>query len=374
MTRRPGRRPSVVLTGPVPPPVSGAAVVTGRMLDLLATTPARVVVVDSNANASAARRVLRLLTGLARLALLVAARRRPALYVGGAGGEMLWVQAVFVAIARIGGGPMVFHHHNMAPLHRRSPAMAAVVAAGGGRLLHVVLGAAMERGLAEHYPRATHRRVCSNAGHVPRSTIARPAERGGRVVLGHVSNLSVAKGLPDVLAALRRALDEGDDVELRLGGAAADDEAQAVIDDAVADLRATGHADRLHLAGRLDAAGVERLLDGVDVFCFPSRYAMEAEPLVVLEAARAGALTVAVDRGCVADLVDAPGRVVDEHDDVVAAVVEAVREQAGRDAAARAEVAAGVRAGFERRRELAAGIWEDLVPVLLGDDDSASGR
>ncbi|WP_370288120.1 glycosyltransferase family 4 protein [Nocardioides sp.] len=359
----------VVLTGPLPPPVTGAALVTERMRDTLAGalagTAGRLVVVDSNSNASAPARVLRLLTGLLRLALLVALRRRPAVYVGGAGGELLWFQALVVAIGVRGGGPVLFHHHSYQPIVEPSAPMRAITRWGGARLTHVVLGGDMGRRLTERYPAATHVVACSNAGHMPLADDAPPAPGApGVVVLAHHGNLSVSKGLDRVLDALDACRAAGLDAVLHLGGPA-DEQSTALIEAATA-----RHGERVRWRGPLAPAEVADFLAAADVFLFPTRYPMEAEPLVVLEAVRAGLPVVASARGCIPGLVDAPGSVVEEGPDadgaVRSAIVDLVGHVASLDDARRAALRGEVKAGFDRRQHDAARTWADLASRLTG--------
>ena len=357
-----GRRP-VVVTGPLPPPVHGAAVVTGRMRDVLLRRGVDVLPIDSNDNAPAGRRLARLALGLLRLAALVAARRRPAVYVGGAGGELLWFQALVVGLGRLGGGPVVFHHHNYGPLMERARALAALVRLGGPQVTHVVLGPQMAAALREVYPRVGRVVVCSNAGHMAPASTAEPRTRSDRVVLGHLSNLTMAKGVGEVVAAAQEALRAGLDVELRLAGPAVEPESAALVEAARAEL-----GDRFAWTGALRPDEVDDFVADLDLFLFPSTYRLEAEPLVVLEASRSGVPTLAYDVGCVAGLIDPPGRVLDRAEPFAAAVADVVRGLAASTPERRAAHRDDVRRGFAARQGAAAATWEDLVDELCGSE------
>lgn len=359
---------TVVVAGPLPPPVTGAAVVTAAMRSALDATAARTVILDSNDNAPSIVRVLRLVRDVTRLAVLVAGGRRPALYVGGAGGELLWHQALLVALARLGGGPVVFHHHNTGPLTVRSPALRAVVRAGGSRALHVLLGPRMESELAL-LPRADRlrRTICSNAGQMlpaappPACHRCRASARPpGRLVLGHLSNLSTAKGLPTVVQTLTAARAAGLDVELRLAGPPGDADAEALVRAAIRE-----HGDRIRWVGALASSEVPAFLDDLDLFLFPSRYRLEAEPLVLLEAARAGVPVVAFPVGDVASLVDPPGRVVELGAPYVPAALEVARSLIACGPEAHEQQRERLRAGFERRRTAAHSAWEAVLAELV---------
>jgi glycosyltransferase involved in cell wall biosynthesis len=320
------------------------------MADELEAAGARVQVNDSNDGVSTPRRLGRLLRGLLRLVRA----RGGSVYLGGAGGELLRYQALVVALARRAGLPTVFHHHNSSYLTEHSAAMASLVRRGGAGVRHVVLGDVMARRLRERYPGATDVVVCSNAALLGPAVEPGRGARGpaGEVVLGHLSNLTLEKGLLDVVAAAERVRDAGIACRLVLAGPCVDDDVRRAVDDA---RRRLGAA--LTVTGQLDAEGVERFHGAVDLFLLPSRYRNEAEPLVVLDAMRHGVETVAFDVGCLAELV-LPENLVAPDDDYAAAVLAAVQR-------GRADPA-GPRERFERRRGDALEVRSALVAHLLG--------
>ncbi len=305
----------VRIHGPLPPPVTGAARVTDLMAAELRARGARLELNDSNDAVGPLRRVGRLVRGLLRLG----AARRGSVYVGGAGGELLHYQALVVGLARRRGLRVVFHHHNSSYLDTPVAAMERLVRWGGASVRHVVLGDVMADRLRRTYPLAQDVVVCSNAALL--APVDRPPHpRHERVVLGHLSNLTLEKGLQDVVDAAVRARDAGLDCTLVLAGPCADEAAAAVVAAARERL-----GDALEVTGPLDQEGVERFYADVDLFVFPSRYRNEAEPLVVLDAMRHGVPSVAVDVGCLAELVPDP-LLVPVDGDVGAVVLDVLRQ------------------------------------------------
>ncbi|MDF1704805.1 MAG: glycosyltransferase family 4 protein [Aeromicrobium sp.] len=342
----PSRR-VVRVFGPLPPPVHGASRVTRLVADLVAAEPdVRVRKFDSNDGVRAAARLGRMLRGLASLAL----GRGGSVYVGGAGGELLWYQAVVVLLARARRQRIVFHHHNFSYLHERSTAMAALCRIGGGRLRHVVLGATMAQAMRASYPAATDVRVVSNAALLG-DPVAAPRDVSGPLVLGHLSNLSRDKGLDLVIESARRLRGAGVDATLVLAGPCADSDAELLVEQGRRDL-----GDALEVLGRIDADRVSEVYERIDLFVFPSRYRNEAEPLVVLDAMRHGVETVGFDTGCVGELV-ATGFAVPRDGDLPTVVAEHAGARRGRtDAADR----------YARRRAEAQTGLAELVAHLAG--------
>ncbi len=222
---------------------------------------------------------------------------------------------------------------------------------GGAAVRHVVLGDVMAERLRRTYPLAQDVVVCSNAALLA-PVDGPPHPPHGRVVLGHLSNLTLEKGLQDVVDAAVRARDAGLDCTLVLAGPCADEAAAAVVASARERL-----GDALVVTGPLDQDGVERFYADVDLFVFPSRYRNEAEPLVVLDAMRHGVPSVAVDVGCLAELVPA-SLLVPLDGDVGAVVLDVLRRGLpdGVD----------VQQRFTARRERALEVRAAVVEHLLG--------
>lgn len=350
------RRPVVRVLGPLPPPMHGASAVTQRMVDALRQNgSAEVVTVDIGDGGSTSRRLRALLGGLLRFLPALVRRRSDAVYLGGAGGELLWYQAVVVLLGRLAGHRIVFHHHNSSYLTRHLRAMALLVRWGGSRVHHVVLARDMGERLQARYPAATAVLVCSNASlMVPSEPAERdPVPAAGPVVLGHLSNLTREKGVHVAIETLRVLIAAGVDARLVLAGPCVGDDVEALVSAAASEL-----AGRLEVTGRLDAAQVEAFYRDIDVFVFPSTYANEAEPLVVLDALRHGVPAVAHDVGCLADLLP-PDHVVPVGDDLPTAVLDLLR----RGALEPAEHAA---ARFDERRTAAVEVREAVVDLLVG--------
>lgn len=349
-------RSVVRVYGPLPPPMHGAAAVTRRMVDVLLERPhADVVTFDIGDGERLPRRLMTMLRGLLRLLVCTVRRRPDAVYLGGAGGELLWFQAIVVLVGRLAGHRTVFHHHNSSYLIAPMRSMALLVRCGGARLEHVVLSEVMGERLQARYPGARTVRVCSNAGLMgPAEQPARPpVGPGSAVVLGHLSNLTLEKGVQTAIDSLRRLLDAGVDARLVLAGPCIGEEVEALVTDAVREL-----PGRLEWLGRLEGEQVAEFYRSIDVFVFPSTYANEAEPLVVLDALRHALPAVAHDVGSLAGMLPADHVVPIGADlpDHVVRLVQAGALEPGGAAAAR----------FDARRARAVVAQREVVDLLLG--------
>ena len=246
------------------------------------------------------------------------------LYLPSSGGEAILGDAAVCRRGRAVGCRIAIHHHSHAYVREHSRAMAALVAAAGRDALHLVGCPGQGERLQELYPGIGHVQTLSNApialdpGEPPVPTTH------GAVRLGHLANLSLDKGLGEVLD-LGLALDDaGRDVEVVLGGPATSPEAQARLAAARSRL-----GERLVVLGPVDEAGKVDLFRRVDLFVFPSRYRHETLPVVIHEALSHGVPVLATAIGCVADQVGEAGRCIGLDEDFVAAALPLVDEMVG---------------------------------------------
>lgn len=359
-------RPRVLVIGPLPPPIHGAARVTERVRAALDDAGASVLTIDTSGGGRV-ERGLRYhhsrVVAHVRAGWCVVRFRRDlrSAYLAGAGGAGLWYQAFVLALIRMVGLDVTFHHHSYACLNEPRPAMRAAIMLAGPKAIHVVLCPEMGRTLREAYPKVREVRVCSNAGLMEAPPIALQAagRETATLTLGHLGNLFVEKGLPTVINTLRVLRGRGHDVRLLLGGVVPSQESHDL-------LTAAAHefGEAIEYVGPVPAEEVDGFYRQLDIFLFPSTYVHEAEPLVVLEASRCQVATVAFGVGCLPGLVTAPGRVVEPGSDFeaeVEALILDLQDPASRQHAARAVVGA-----FERRREAATRAHQALVRHLAG--------
>jgi glycosyltransferase involved in cell wall biosynthesis len=357
VTRSESRLPvRVLVIGPTPPPIHGAAVVTSGIIDLLKGRGFHVVVVDTDPSFGLrvpyhARRII---AHARAVWVILRARDAAFVYVCGAGGFGLWYQVLLVLMSRFNPVPLVYHHHSYNYIDRPRMAMRLIVRIAGAGAFHIVLSDQMGDALRRRYPRARSVRSCSNALVVQSSRPLIPATTD-TVVLAHLSNLSLEKGLVDVVRTAELANRGGGNIRLRLAGPLAGEAERALIDRA-----STQSPGLIEYVGPLPATDVAGFMHAADVFIFPSRYRHEAEPLVVLEAASCGAPTIGRDIGSLASLLPSLGGLVIAID-VDFATDAASRVRALVETSDRADVIQR----FETARRGALDAWSAVLDELI---------
>lgn len=351
-------RRKVLVLGLFPPPVNGQRIVTQRMFDeiALATTAMRreldrfprLGFLSKPLSAVAASLVM----APARLAGF------SAVYLAPHSGIGLLYSSFLAGASRFFGFTLFVHYHSYRNMQRRSPLMALFLLLCGPRAVHIVLAPPMERGLRRWYGGVSRVEVLSNAVFIPPSPHERQFE-GRSIRVGHLSNLSRAKGIETVLECLRRLSEQGLDIEFVIAGPATDGATERSLAAATAEF-----AGRLHYLGALRQADVRAFYQSIDVFLFPTIYEHEAEPLVVIDAVSEGVPVIATDRGCIRYLLEATAGCVFAPDEFVAAAVRQIADWV-RDRSALATASARARLRFEEMHGAAQTHLSDLLDRIL---------
>jgi glycosyltransferase involved in cell wall biosynthesis len=299
--------------GPLPPPVNGFSNVCGMMLDLLkARIPVEVFDRAPSLETPAIGILRQMIRPLKYLGTCVR-RRNTALYLALSGGRGQLLDLFYVLVSKLLRRPIFIHHHSY--VYINSPAFLnrcffAVVRHDN----HIVLSPNMGHALARVYglnPKAVH--VVSNAAfyqsedaYQVRSNEASP------IHVGFLSNITFDKGIVEFFEVLTLLRQRGVEYCAHIAGPVAP-EAQQTFD------RLLGSTSHVNYAGPVYGEAKEGFYRQLDLFLFPTRYANEAEPLVVYEALRHGAHVIACDRGSIAEMLREGAGLVFPHESVVEA-------------------------------------------------------
>ncbi|WGF86752.1 glycosyltransferase family 4 protein [Marinivivus vitaminiproducens] len=299
----PPSRPRVFFVGVLPPPLTGMTAVSRAVLDELGRACA-VVSLSVTRPARLAGRTWSLYKQAALLPhyLRVAARARTGDLVYGAlsvGGGLFGDCALALA-ARLRGARLVLHHHSFFGIGAYDRRLALLIRLAGPDVRHVLLGQDMRRTFHRLYgPR--HAVVVGNDVWTRAALPAAEQPRAALRTVGYLSNINRAKGIDLALDCFRRVAERAPETRFLIAGPVADAEDQAGIDEFVAE-----DPDWRSHAGAVYGDAKAAFFDAIDLFVFPTRFAGEADPLVVHEAAGQGLPVLATRRGCVPERVASP--------------------------------------------------------------------
>jgi len=294
----------ILIVGPIPPPVHGAAIITERVVEKLAAQSLRVEACSTSPwpGARGLRYHLsRMAAYLRCCATIVTSDQVETVYISLSGGWGLVYDFVVVAIARLKRCELILHHHTFHYIVHPSSVLHAIVRIAGTRQRHIALCPTMALRIADIYGAELQLDVISNLTFFDMPNM--PARGAGPLhTIGYLSAVSFDKGIDrflDVMAELRA---KGSQVEGLIAGPCAD---QAVLEYVERRVRDIGGMKYL---GALYGGDKDSFLSSIDLLVFPSRL-NEAQPLVVFEAQAAGAIVAATGHGCVPEMRGGPASV-----------------------------------------------------------------
>ena len=306
--------------GPLPPPVHGFSTVCAMMLDLL---KARMPVEVFNRAPSRRARPIGVLQQMIRALNYLATcigKRNTALYLALSGGRGQCIDLLYVLISKMFRRPIYIHHHSYAYINspsRLNRCFFALVR----KESHIVLSPNMGVSLNRVYGLDPARvRVVSNAA-FNRSDDAFQvqANEAAPLRLGFLSNITFEKGIVEFFAVLTALSGRGIDYRAHIAGPVAPEARQSF--DQLLESN-----PRVQYAGPVYGADKEHFYRQLDIFLFPTRYANEAEPLVIYEAMQRGVHVIACDRGSIAEMLrDGAGLVLPRDAPVEAAAAHIER-------------------------------------------------
>lgn len=293
---RSDRHARIVMVGPFPPFVGGAAKNTEIIARSLEARSADVTRLATNRTRVRGEHARSLALYLDRSAGFAAnLTRLIALRVGG-GGTLYLVPdggpgVIFSAFYALAGACLfdriLIHHRNYSHIRTRSRFMHAILKAAPDKTHHIFLDPVMEAEFAKAYG------VTMNSSYVPNAatcdvTPGNGPRQPGPPVVGFLSNLTEEKGFDVVADAFMQLSQEsGQDYRFALAGRPVN----IANSQRLAELQAA-LGDRLDYRGEVFDADKEAFFRACDVFVFPTRFSQEAQPNVLYEAMAGGAAIV----------------------------------------------------------------------------------
>jgi glycosyltransferase involved in cell wall biosynthesis len=295
----------ILIVGPIPPPVHGAAVITERVVDTLAAQNIRTEVCSTSPGPGTRGlryHLSRLAAYLKCCATIATSDQVETVYISLSGGWGLIYDFFVVAAARLKRCELILHHHTFHYIVRPSPVLHAIVRIAGARQRHIALCPTMALRIADIYGAGLKLDVVSNLTFfdMPK-TPARAGAESLRVV-GYLSAVSFDKGVDRFLDLMAELRAKGSQVSGLIAGPCADQAVQDYVERRVRDIGGVKYL------GAVYGDDKDAFLSSIDVLVFPSRL-NEAQPLVVFEAQAAGAIVAATGHGCVPEMRGGPASV-----------------------------------------------------------------
>jgi glycosyltransferase involved in cell wall biosynthesis len=301
--------PAVLILGPFPPPITGAAKNTQNMLDALKLSGASVTAVSSSValkreSSGIDYHIQRIRRIFGVLREMFAARDSKAtLYNVPDAGWGAWYTLIYMLFALVTFGTIVFHHRSYLYVSQHSYGMQLIVAVTRRRAIHVFLTESMDEGFRRRYG-PVQSMISGNACFVQRNAalaVASTRSESGTITIGHLSNLRRNKGFFAAADVFERLANEGMPVRLHLAGPITEKEVQPRLDEL-----ASKFGDRIRWYGQIYGDAKTDFYRELDVFLFATTHPQEAQPNVIYEALAAGVPVLATPRACIPEMLGGP--------------------------------------------------------------------
>lgn len=281
--------------GVVPPPVTGMTSVTKSVLDRLAAsmTLRRHTVSRPGWASDRVWSAYKHAAIFARcLGAAFAIKRDDVVYCALNSDAGVYGDWLIATATRLRGARLVVHHHSFSYITDADSRVARFLRIAGSNVDHVMLCNRMKTGFIERYGPA-RALVVGNDSWTKASVPVADEPRTSLRTVGFLSNITREKGIDTALACFRALHDAGHDLSFVIAGPSMTAEVQAELDAFVAE-----DPSRRRLAGPVYGATKAAFFAEVDALVFPTRYRIEADPLVVHEAVSQGIPVLATSRGC----------------------------------------------------------------------------
>lgn len=269
---------------------------------------------------------------------------------------------VLVSLARVRKDKIFLHYHSFTFVDRKSQIMGWIVRAAGPRAVHIFLCPAHRSGFLARYPRAGVSRIVSNAWIMPPSEPGLTARAGGgRLCIGLISHLGPDKGLPEFIALMDRIHQLNLPIDGVLAGPPVTPADKSHIEAAVARLH-----PRLDYRGPTYGEDKIRFYMDIDALIFPTRFAVETQPMVIFEAFSYGRPVITFARGCIeGDTGESGSLVLPSDGDFVGAALECLQRWLA-DPASLAQAQAAASAKFRFHHDAAFTGRDAIVQEITG--------
>ncbi|ALC82638.1 MULTISPECIES: glycosyltransferase family 4 protein [Bacillus] len=138
---------------------------------------------------------------------------------------------------------------------------------------------------------------------------AKSLKTNSKINIVYLSNLMKEKGYIELVKAVTELIDEGYSINLTLAGAIHDEKDYFVMKKFI---EKHGFDNSIRYIGIVTNLKKKKLLLDSDLMILPSNYAVEGQPISIIEGMAAGLPIISTQRGCIEDLINSNGILLEE--------------------------------------------------------------
>jgi glycosyltransferase involved in cell wall biosynthesis len=309
------RSDAVMLAGHLPPPVNGQTVAVLAFSAFLTKAAAargvqlRRLDITSDGPRGVRHHLVRL-TRVSRVLIEMLRLRPRVLYISADAGYGMFYTLALVTAARCVRTSVYMHHHSMNYFESKDRKFAVICAVGGQSTRHLVGCERMRESLMATYGAKSVDVLpimYAVDGELPRSAETRTMRVARQAIrIGHLSNLTVEKGLETVFAVADELQADAVPCELVIAGPTMSPSDREALERQMKIAKVP-----VRYLGPVRGADREEFFRLIDVFVFPTRFRRESFGLVAGEALIRGCPIVSYETACLdADVVGEGGLVL----------------------------------------------------------------
>jgi glycosyltransferase involved in cell wall biosynthesis len=365
MEKQTNNNVGICMIGVFPPPVRWKTLINFLMKQKLSNFGARLEIVDLPASSSTsfAARFARFfrMTGKIGFALKVLiSKANRSVYISFSGGYGQLYDILFLSLARLFRKKIYIHHHSFAYIDRFSIITQTAFFIAGKRAVHIMLSENMGLLLKERYRGINKTVWVSNAAFIDVREDGKQERQQDNIRVGFLSNITAEKGIFEFLVIAESL--KTSPIEMKIAGPFDDEITEKAVMGRIANLK------NVEYMGPKYGGDKSAFYDGIDVLLFPTKYANEAEPVVIHEAMSHGVAVIASQRGCIGDMLCSnEGLLVESTDDFVEIAVKQI-ESWDRSGDELLRIKSNARRRFNSLREISLGNLDQLFEQMIGND------
>ena len=288
----------ILFIGQLSPPINGQTSVNRAIVALLSNY-FHVDTVDTTTGTTALR-PLRILTYIYKnISCCVKLyfqtdHRHEVAYVSCNNNWGLFFSIVHLSIVSGRSRRIFLHHHSFRYVNKVSWLMYYISKKFRGSLNHVFLCNEMKNLFQIRYGEVDNV-IIDNSAFITASNVRKEQKNDGYITIGLISNLSHEKGLDIFLEIVRKICHNSSKYQAILAGPASSSDKLSIEE--------IGTDELFTLNYRGPVYGLDKIqfYKDIDILVFPTRYATEAQPLVIFEAHSYGVPVVSTPLGCIPD-------------------------------------------------------------------------
>lgn len=355
---------TVLLIGPLPPPIFGMATTNEAVAAEIRRRGVEPIVINlagptlERTYFGRFRRLPVVLGGAVRMCKMMPRLWGGTLYMSVSGGFGQVYELIYVLLGRLFKMRLYVRHCSFAYLDAPSRMMMLFTRMTGPAAVHIVQCSRMATRLGDLYG-VRHVLSISNAVLYREIQNSKPPVRAQLKTLGFISNICREKGIFEFIDLISSVVADGLDVQALIAGPFMDADTEREVRSRLAGF------DNVRYLGAVYGDSKDEFFRAIDVLVFPTKYRDETEAKVNHEAMRRNIPIIAHGRGCIPDIVDVEcGLVVDVGAEFVPAAIQKIREWMGRpDLFCLASEEAGRR--FKKTQLESNGRWRELIDEVV---------